>query len=450
MICGSASLCFGIEVIDIVSDFIDKKESEPGWETFTGEKKLIEAEPYTVRDFEQFFEAEERSSPTDPVSIEAHFFGAPANRQESLLTADPHSVRPPHFSREENPIDYIGGGLDAAKGDKMKTSLRRAARGDVYRYLVGLEAVSPLTASVMKQIQSFANQLNAMSLHSYESSAALVPGLWPKAERASAYLCQHTLLADGDATDWIDATYQCQDRNVRRRMLQKAGKSKQMIAGTSNVAAKILSSLGFHPPAVDLLINLTGTVVVKEDDEMMIFPSQHRQVIAFWQQGQTIDKAYLLEQDNVSMKRGALTSESSEAARILCLLQGMQQKLRTDAPFSSIEKKLFATSYFPMGTWITLMTQYKGNGSQLVLERCSEILAGKRVMQLAQEVVTNVLHKAESLQFSQISGYELDLYIKQLHGVLQDLKDSQEIHDRNLTTETDSLTQLLLSAKAHF
>jgi hypothetical protein len=96
-----------------------------------------------------------------------------------------------------------------------------------------------------------------------------------------------------------------------------------------------------------------------------------------------------------------------------------------------------------MGTWITLMTQYKGNGSGLVLERCSEILAGKKVMQLAQEIVTHVLHQAKSLQFAQISGYELDAYIQQLYTVLDDIKALKEEQNQSLSRESESLQALL-------
>ena len=460
-ICCSASLCFGAEWgvdnlkekldqeiekrknLDPLIDLFDHKEVEPGWEVFVGDNKTLERDLYAADDFAKVFtEEEKKTSPADLASIETHFFGSSHAPQESLLTPDEHAVKLPHFSRGINPVDYIGGGLDAAKSDRMEESLRRAARGAAYRHLVSLEATSPLTASVTKQIQSFANQLNAMGLHSYESAADLVAGLWPKADRSDAYLCQHVLLAEGDATDWITATYQCQDRNVRQRALQKASRSKQMIAGRSNAAAKILASLGFHPPAMDLLINLTGTVVKEDNDDIAIFPSRHHQVIALWQHGKTIDNAYLLQKDNISLERGPLMADTSEKARIFHALQSMQQKLRTDAPFSEAEKKLLDTPHFPVGLWLTLMTQYKGNGAQLALERMSEILAAQRVMQLAKEIVTNILHKAESLQFSQISGYELDVYIKQLDRVLQDLKDLQEEQGRNMARETESLQAL--------
>ncbi len=68
------------------------------------------------------------------------------------------------------------------------------------------------------------------------------------------------------------------------------------------------------------------------------------------------------------------------------------------------------------------MTQYNGKGAVIAIDRYSDLIAFDRVLKFAEEVVRDTLNRAEALRAAQVSGYELDEYIKQVTNVLKDLQ----------------------------
>ena len=66
------------------------------------------------------------------------------------------------------------------------------------------------------------------------------------------------------------------------------------------------------------------------------------------------------------------------------------------------------------------MAQSKGGG--IALDHYSDTIAFERVLIFAEEVVRDTINRAEALRTAQVTGYELDEYIKQVNGVLKDLQ----------------------------
>src|SRR3989338_2202291 len=69
------------------------------------------------------------------------------NTDDPLLETEPIEVHVPRY-RGSGSIDFIEGGHSAANGPRMKEALfTQLTQGTVYKFLVGLETVSPLLAS---------------------------------------------------------------------------------------------------------------------------------------------------------------------------------------------------------------------------------------------------------------------------------------------------------------
>ena len=217
--------------------------------------------------------------------------------------------------------------------------------------------------------------------------------------------------------------------------------NEHVLAGKFDVADKILSLMNLKEKNKQLMLNITGTILSKDSNGISYYPSLYKQVFAHLQNGQTIENGYKMEKGELTSK--PLATETSEKKRTLDLLKGIQQKLANDAPFTEEEKQLLGSTRFPVGTFIAVMSHYKGSGSALVLERYSELLSYDRVMQFMEEAVSAVLQKAESFRAAQIGGFELEEYIQQVQRVSNDLKSLKEEHRKTVIEEQKALESLL-------
>jgi conjugative transfer pilus assembly protein TraH len=391
------------------------------------------------------FFAKYNTSDRADAPIDIHFQPSAPFTPHPLLQSDPSHVHLYSSLKKNKPIDFIQGGNNAATNKEMKEALESVTRGPVFRYLVGLETTSPLLASAMKQIQSWANQLNAMSIQSYELGTAAVPGMLPKTQRAALHACEHEQLSWG--YDLITAKSLCQEKKTREEALKNlAEKSEHLFLGRFNVAREVFDSLDLQASNAELLLNITGSVVSKDESHIAYYPPLHRQVFSLLQNGKSIENGYRFD-GNLSIKREPLKIQSfgnSEKMRSLALLEGIQSKLKNnDAKFTDEEKQLLGSTQFPVGTLLTIMTQYKGSGSMIILERYSELFAFERVMHFMEEIVKEVLYKAESLRSAQISGFELDQYIKQVREVASDLQEMKKEQARKSASEQAALDSLV-------
>ena len=425
---------FDAGISEKIGAAMHSKKTDPVWFE-TQEVAMKDAFEDSMSQFFQQFH-----STNDPITppLEIHFYGSNAALAAPLLDRIGPTIEIPSMSLADRPIDYTNGGLNTVKNMAKTLESCYTDKNPLYRHLVGLETTSPLMGSVAKQILTWANQLNAMSIQSYDIAAAFHSGMWPKIQRSKAYACEHELIAKG--MDLLEARTLCQQKTTRDKVLQTlASRNPQIFAGHFNVADKVLSHMGIQKEK-ELLINLTGTLIAKPSEKMEYYPPLLNQVIALLQTGAPIKNGYRISEGGLRIERGPVPIKlKPQKELIFDLFKRIQQNLKDDTDFSADEKKLLGSSHFPIISLISLMTQCKKNGSILLLERYSNLIAFERAVQFIEEVVQNILYTANSLRAVQISGYELDAYIKQLQDVLENLEHLKIENYQKLENEQRAL-----------
>jgi conjugative transfer pilus assembly protein TraH len=378
------------------------------------------------------------SSEASNSQLGVHFLGNSGSVRTGVVDVSPVHVQLPSFSSGCGGIDFTLGGINIASKEEMKKALKSIATNGIgYAFLLGIETVSPVVASTMKQIQTWANQLNAININSCEIGSSLVQGIWPKTQRASAYICEHAGSENPIFKDLIEARHGCLDRGKRETTFQQVkGGNQDVLVGSYNVAWKALSQMSLDDETKNLFMNITGTIVVKELSEngkeaksIHIYPPMYKKAIDLLRFGGTLEKAYQIEKDGVGIKTTdpiRIKLENAWKAKVYRLLKQVQEKILTEnkergQSLTPEERNLISTTHFPMGSLLSLMTQYNGKGALIAIDRYSDLIAFERVLVFAEEVSREVLNKAESLRAAQVNGYELDEYIKQVQGVLKDL-----------------------------
>lgn len=385
-----------------------------------------------------------------------HFLGGTGTVRTGVYDVNPIHINFPNISAGCGGIDYTLGGINIASKDQMKSALKSIASNGVgYAFLLGIETMSPVIASTMKQIQTWANQLNAININSCDFATNLVQGAWPKSQRASSYICEHASTSSTKFTDLIEAKHGCRDDQDKRKhtLDQVKVQNKHILVGNYNIAWKALDNLDFDEETKNLFMNITGTIVSRETT-ISIFPPNHKKGIDLLRHGGTLEKAYKIAEDKISIKneRLEIKPESSWKSKVSGILRSLQRKLllernKNKVTLSEEEEKniknLLQTTNFPIGSLLSLMTQYNGEGAGIAIDRYSDLIAFDRVLKFAEEVIHDTLNQAEALRAAQIDGYELDEYIKQVSLVLKDLQAMSLENLQSISAEHQVINYLI-------
>ena len=316
-------------------------------------------------------------------------------------------------------IDYMTGATQSANGDLMKRALEKIASGGAAQeYIISMERISPLATSAMKQIQTWANQLNAMSVMSNELVSLISPGLLHKKERADSYLCEHAMVAnEWGKLDLVGARRYAAIMRDRPELQKK-------FTHKIDVADKILASLKDKENQLRLIKQITGTVKVGDTGQIEMVAPQYRQAIQ-------------------SLQKGEMESLWDEKT-ILAKMEEIQRKLKKNLEFEGADKEFLCESEIPIGNLITLLTQYKGGGADAAIGRYAALISYAKALQFSEEAARKALDAAKSMMAVQITGYELQAYIAQVEEVLKGLSELKTEHHRKGVEERQALETMIL------
>lgn len=389
-----------------------------------------------------------------------HFLGGTGTVRTAVYDVSPVHINMPNVSAGCGGIDYTLGGINIASKDEMKKALKSiASSGVAYAFLLGIETVSPVVASSMKQIQTWANQLNAININSCELASGLVQGAWPKTQRASSFICEHASTASPFFQDHIEAKHGCRNDGTKRQEIVNKirAANEDVLAGNYNIAWKALEKTDLDEETKNLFMNITGTIVVleiprnpTEEKKVQIYPPQFKKALELLRFGGTFEKAYKITDNQVDVSRGPIEIkiESAWKERVYKMLLSLQDKILRERKERSVgitqeEKNLINTTHFPIGSLLSLMAHYNGKGAVLALDRYSDLIALERVLKFAENVVRETLFRAESLRSAQFNGYQLDEYIKQVGEVLRELQAMNVENLQKISSEHQVIDYLI-------
>lgn len=418
-----------------------------------------------INTFFDKFNTKANTTPPDYINSQlgVHFLGGGGAVRMGVYDINPIHTTLPSISAGCGGIDYTLGGINIASKEEMKKALKSIASNGVgYAFLLSMETLTPVVASTMKQIQTWANQLNAINVNSCELATSLVQGVWPKNQRASSYICEHASTKDSLFRDLIEAKHGCRDEHSKRQGVidQIRKKNSDILVGNYNIAWKALEKFNLDKDTKNLFMNITGTIVAYETPgqsgesrKISVYPPQFKKAIDLLRFGGQLQRAYKIAEDGISLQDPATTVidiqvESAWKTKVYNCLVSLQSKILlerkdSDVSLSEEERNLISTTHFPIGSLLSLMAQYNGKGAVIALDRYSDLIAFERVIKFAEDVVRDTLAQAEALRSAQINGFELDEYIKQVNGVLKDLQVMSMENIQSISSEHQVIDYLL-------
>jgi conjugative transfer pilus assembly protein TraH len=347
------------------------------------------------------------------------------NRSVNL---QPMTVSLPTFNAGCGGIDIYTGGFSFVDSKQLISTLKSIGSESVsYAFLLGLETVSPQIANTMKQLQTWANTINAKNINSCEVATQLVGSVWPAYDAASEHICQSVNTQYGGFRDRIATRHKCSTREERKKSQSEVQKEHPEIKLDYNIAWEAIQKQGALTKDVkvaEFLMTLMGTIVVK-GEEIQIFPPKASEM-AFLESildgGKTalytcgLDEAQkrclLVKQQEMHIDRNSCWSGKIEG-----YLLSIQRKILDDEELSLEEQELLTKTHLPLYKFVNVLTAYKKGICPIDLKQISDIVAMDLLVQYLHEALTSIKSSCMHIRNNVPYATQVDEYVKSLETV---------------------------------
>ena len=365
-----------------------------------------------------------------------HFTGGNGTFKNRVYDTNPIHIDMPSFSAGCGGIDYSWGGISFVSKEELVSTLKGIASNAAgYAFLLATETISPQVSSAMKQIQSWANTFNSMSLNSCEVATSLVNMTWPKSQRASDYICAQSGSKNGMFDSIISARHGCRKDPQKRDEIfsETSTQNPEIFLDNFNVAWSVLNKQQNiqSEDLKHLFMTLTGTIVVQRNKngsyERKVYSPKFKESIEILKNGGSID-GYSISKDgfNVQSSKISIPVQNAWKPKIFTILKEIQSKISNERQSNQVSlsedaKKLIQSTHFPIASLTILMTAYNGNHSLINLEKYSETIALEKIIQLVEDVIETSIQTASALRENQIDSKPIDEYLKNLNHIRKEL-----------------------------
>lgn len=284
------------------------------------------------------------SNVTSPAAFEsqaAGFFGA-----GSLYARG--AVRQYQLVQLDLPFARAGcGGIDMHLGSLSFLSEQKLIDlGKAVMSNTGAYAVDVLLASTvpeLKQVRDYLQQLqqlaNQASLNSCQMAQNLVGGVYPKTAESQQKICkdQAAMGKEGLVSDYVKARNECAN-NGFRQVMDKAEvdpERKKQVVLNKNIVWSILkekSFLGLDKELAEMVMSLTGTLIIDKDGRVTHVPSlaaspQFIQTLLTGGQGA---KRWRCEEEVACLKVNLIDFTLPESATLTAQVRSLIERVSTD------------------------------------------------------------------------------------------------------------------------
>jgi conjugative transfer pilus assembly protein TraH len=372
------------------------------------------------------------------------------------------NVQLPKFDAGCGGIDIFSGGISFISHVELEAALKNimsAAKG--YAFMLGIEAVSPMAASTVKQMQSWANTINSLGINSCETATGLVGAVWPRRTAAKQQICRSAKSGKtGFATNYINARHQCSDAGDYASTMENMAKDPlhdDLLLDEYNLAWKAIQKQPFlakkeNKKFAEEIMSLTGTIIVRQNEQTVIEPWPSRVYDESFFQillegGKTkIYQCTGKSQDCLSIETKELTisPEESWKGRIKQALSSIQQKILTDTQLSKEEIDLLSKSRVPLFKIVNIMTAYKRETSPISLYEVADIVGAEMLTQYLREIIGIMRMALIQLERGQQYDFDIKNFIDELDRVEGVVSRHEERNYKRLQAENQLMNKIEL------
>ena len=370
------------------------------------------------------------------------------------------NVSLPKFDAGCGGIDIFSGGLSFISHDQFITALKNiVSAGQGYAFMLGIETVSPTIASTMKQMETWANNINSLGINSCDVATGIVGSVWPRRTAAKQQICRSAKSRTAFAAGYINARHQCSEEGDYANTMQEMAKNpiyQDMLLDEYNLAWKAIQKQPFlakedNKKFAEEIMSLTGTIIVRNDAASTIehWPSRvyDESFMQILLEGGTT-KVYQCMGKNknncltISTQDLTISAEQSWKGRIKQALASIQQKILTDTALSNEEIDLLSKSRIPLFKIVNVLTAYQRQTSPVSLYEVADIVGTEMLIQYLREIIGTMRLAAVQLERGQMYDFDIKSYIEELDRVEGFVSRYEERNYQRLEAENQLINKI--------
>lgn len=366
------------------------------------------------------------------------------------------SVNLPRFDAGCGGIDIFAGGFSFINHKQLIQTLKSIASNAVgYSFLLGLETTSPQVANMIKQLQTWSNNINSLNINSCETASNMVGAIWPRQTAAKQQICRSVAGQKGSFSDFVSARHQCAQsddfEHTMTKWTEEAG-YQDMLKEEYNIAWSAIQKQPFlakNRQLAELFMSLTGTIIVRKDETLVIEPwpaligdEAFLQALieggtaTMYSCADSHDKACL----NLVTQIVKIESSQSWLGLVQAALVNMQHKILLDEELTSAEKELLAKTKLPLYKIVNVLTAYKKGACPIDLYQVAEVVAMDLLLQTLREVIEVVRSGALHVQRGQMYDFNVKDYLEQLDRI----EDKVRYYEVRVSEQMEREFQMML------
>jgi conjugative transfer pilus assembly protein TraH len=363
----------------------------------------------------------------------------------------------PKFDAGCGGIDIFTGGISFLSHDEFILALKNIASSAAgYAFMLGIETVSPTIASTMKQMETWANNVNSLGINSCDAATGIVGSAWPRRTAAKQQICR-SAKSGGFASSYLLARHQCSDEGEYANTLKSMKNDplyNDLLMDEYNLAWRAIQKQPFlakNEKLAQEIMSLTGTVVIRKDKTTVIehWPSRiyDESFLQILLEGGTTEVYQCSEmnkKDCLALKTQSITISPEQAwkGRIKQALSRIQQNILQDQELSADQIDLLSKSRLPLFKIVNILTAYKRETSPLSLYEVAEVVGVEMLTQYLHEVIGNMRLAILQIESAQMYDFDIEKYLEELNRVEQMVNRYEEHNHRRLELENQLILKI--------
>jgi conjugative transfer pilus assembly protein TraH len=360
------------------------------------------------------------------------------------------TVNLPKFDAGCGGIDMYMGGFSFISSEELVNTLKNISSSAFgYAFLLGMETVSPQISNNVKQLQSWANQMNGLSINSCEMATNLVGSVWPRNTAASQHICRSASTSGKTFQNYLQARHNCANNSGGNK--NKELNYAETFDEEFNIAWTAINKHAFlakNQSLAELFMTLTGTFVVRDDNGIKVggyYPSKMTDesfLKTLLEGGKTT--AYKCKDSERCFQIADQALEISPAeswtGKVRSHLLSIQNKILLDEELDQAEVDFIGASSLPLYRIVNVMTAYKGGNCPVDLYEISSIVAMDLLLKYLNEVLGLAREGCLNAKLVQAYSFNIDSYIAELNR-LEDIIRRYELRSKDRMDQEFHLLQ---------
>jgi len=344
---------------------------------------------------------------------------------------------------------YMGGMSYISKAEFVKLLKQIGGSTTAYAFQLGLQTVSPQIKSTLDQLQSIAQDINALNVNSCEAGATLVGSVWPRTEASQQMVCRSMGSGLGAVSDYAAARQGCGTGGKRDEFYGRNGKEQfeDVKPHNVNLAWKALrkSTVASDKSLREFFMSVSGTIIItakgNERPKVTYLPSKATSAtfLNALLRGEEGAPIYVCDEAESCLaptnSTHKLSSQDALYSKISSTLNGIRDKVKANGQLTQSEMDLIASTPIPIMKILLVELMYRGGNTILSLDMYAEVIAHDVLM----SHLSAVLDEVES----GLRAFDVD------EGTLQSFRtDVREVRKRLLDEKSQLYKRVLEATRA--